>query len=1275
MKNKSLLKCIFFIWIGCVLIPGNLSAQLPELVLPIGHFNKINSVDFSPDGRYILSASEDGTAKIWETSNGMLLRTLAGHRYCVFSAFFSPICQTDPDGGKFIITSSLDGTIGIWETTSGKLLHLLGKVEEEMLEIPAVVSPDCRFIAAGYRNGMINVWDFTEGILIHSLGKEENRIRTIGFHPDGQSLITTCFDRTAKVWDVLHGTLSQTIDDPTSTISQAEFSPDGRIIMTVSNQNTVTLWENSTGIFLDSINITPSDITSVRFSPDSSRLVLTADDSFSVWDINNRELIKSLEIDLDNFQSAQFSPTGEFISVVSEYDENAILIYSANTGRLLNNLSGNSNEIISYSFSPDEANLAMGFEDGSIDIIGTRTGKNINTLKTKFTYSVTSSVNDQRNLFASVESDSVVRFYDLMSGRMVHPFKNAVFRDIENVYFSQDGRYLIIQSHNIDIYSLDDSVKIFSKKMELREESFTFNPEGNLLILAIQDTIQVWDLVEGSLLYSKRGHKSQINSIKCSADGKYIITASKDNTVKIWNLNDGKLSHTLKGPKDEINYAEFSPNSKFIVTRSDDYVQIWDAFSMRVVKTMNNDQPLSDQYIFLSPESKCLFSPDSKYLYICTQNGRREIRALELDDVVIRLNDLETPFEIEAFSADGNYFFSNDYLAGTINVWEVSTGKPLFSLGGAKHPILGFKLGSDGKFLYAFTSIHSSFSVWDLENRVLKLSLVGIKDGERFVYSPNGLFDATPGAMELLYWVKGLEIIELNQLKDRYWEPGLWEKVMNGEPIRDVRGMNELKMQPEVELGEVTDGVLPVTLTLREGGYGRVSLNINGKEVEADVRGSSFDPALSKQTIYYNLLNNPLLREGQDNILTVKAWSADGFVVGRGVEVLYAPPGDSSGLPPSLFAVVIGISDYSSDAIHLNYATPDAAAISKAITLGGESLFGKEAVFVYTLTSPGSMKPDKERIRNVFSEIKANAKPNDILIVYLSGHGITWGGETGDFYYLTSDAFSASIESYNDPAIRMRTAISTKEFTEWIKEIPALKQVMIIDACGSGKAVDNLIAQRNVDPSQIKSIDRMKDRTGMFIISGCAADAVSYEASRYGQGLLTYAILQAIKGAALREDRYVDVNTILNYAREQVPMLAEGIGGIQQPQVLIPKGGSFDIGIMDEEKKKQVPLAAPKPLYVRSQFLDADQLEDVLGLSAAVDDLLKDISSRGTENSIIFLDVRNYPDGCKISGTYTQRPGKITLRYKVTCAEKSEEYRAEGETVEEILSLIKSVID
>ena len=96
---------------------------------------------------------------------------------------------------------------------------------------------------------------------------------------------------------------------------------------------------------------------------------------------------------------------------------------------------------------------------------------------------------------------------------------------------------------------------------------------------------------------------------------------------------------------------------------------------------------------------------------------------------------------------------------------------------------------------------------------------------------------------------------------------------------------------------------------------------------------------------------------------------------------------------------------------------------------------------------------------------------------------------------------------------------------------------------------------------EIRALERMKDRTGMYVLAGSAADAVSYEASLYGQGLLTYSLLFGIKGAALRNSEFVDIMTLFQYSANKVPELAKDIGGVQKPEIRIPHGGqSFDIG-------------------------------------------------------------------------------------------------------------------
>jgi hypothetical protein len=402
--------------------------------------------------------------------------------------------------------------------------------------------------------------------------------------------------------------------------------------------------------------------------------------------------------------------------------------------------------------------------------------------------------------------------------------------------------------------------------------------------------------------------------------------------------------------------------------------------------------------------------------------------------------------------------------------------------------------------------------------------------------------------------------------------------------------------------------------------------------------------------------------------------SEDGFLSSRGEEIISLNDEPvTKPKKPAFYAVVCGTGEYSNVKMNLKYPVIDAQSIAKAITLGANNLFGKENTHVYLLSSPGNAATatTKQNIQKTFEDIKTKAKPEDIVMVYLSGHGVTYGGEKGDFYYLTTDYSGTSSESFADPALRKSQAISTEEFTDWLNDIHALKQFMIIDACGSGKAVDNLLAKRDTEASQIKAIDRMKDRTGLYVLSGCAANAVSYEATRFGQGLLTYSVLQAMRGMALRENKFVDVTTLLNYSSEEVPKMAKDNGGIQKPQMLIPKGGSFDIGIIQESDKALIPVATLKTVFVRATLLEKARGKDILKLSKEINDKLNDISGKGDEkNAIIFVDTDDYPEACSISGTYTMNGNNVSFSGSISCGEKEKPITIENVSKEKLVEQI-----
>jgi hypothetical protein len=357
---------------------------------------------------------------------------------------------------------------------------------------------------------------------------------------------------------------------------------------------------------------------------------------------------------------------------------------------------------------------------------------------------------------------------------------------------------------------------------------------------------------------------------------------------------------------------------------------------------------------------------------------------------------------------------------------------------------------------------------------------------------------------------------------------------------------------------------LQITLSKRDGGYGNVEVYINGKEVTSDARGGGFDPGDTVVVVSYNLQNNPYLIPGAVNIITVKTQSEDGYITSKGAKTLVPPKGPAPKLDTSFYAVICGVNDYRNPNMRLRYGQPDALAISAAVKRGAENLFGRDKTYIYTLTSPGDMPPNKDNLWKVFCEIQQKAKPQDILLLYFSGHGILWGkNDSVDFYYLAQNAGSLNTAAYNNDSVRWNSTVSAREFMEWIKVIPTHMQALVFDACASGKAADVFR----------KSSDLISEKAGVFVLSGCADSASSYESNRYEHGILTYALLKVMKDNVRNNSKGIQVNAWLFDASLMTPDLAEAIKRTQVPWFNNEPGAkTFYIGKLELSDREAIKL-------------------------------------------------------------------------------------------------------
>ncbi len=207
-----------------------------DTVLFEGHDGEIESASFSPDGGWVVTASQDGTAKVWATRTGRLFLTLQGHKGPLSSAVFS-------SDGHRVVTASHDDTARVWDAQTGRPLAVLSGHSGVVLS--AHISPDGLMVATASFDSTVRLWDVETGILRAELRGHRGRVRKAIFSPDGSLLATTAIrdDNVPLVWDAHSGRLILELRGHRRPVEAIAFSPDGRLVTTGGEDGKTLIWD------------------------------------------------------------------------------------------------------------------------------------------------------------------------------------------------------------------------------------------------------------------------------------------------------------------------------------------------------------------------------------------------------------------------------------------------------------------------------------------------------------------------------------------------------------------------------------------------------------------------------------------------------------------------------------------------------------------------------------------------------------------------------------------------------------------------------------------------------------------------------------------------------------------------------------------------------------------------------------------------------------------------------------------------------------------------
>lgn len=1128
--------------------------------------------------------------------------------------------------GKLILTGSWDATAALWDVASGEELRRLVGHSTKISSV--AFSPDGTRVLTGSWDCTARLWDTASGKELRRFEGPSREVNAVAFSPDGKRVLTGSSDGLAYLWEIESGQEVLRFVGHAGAIKSVAFSADGRQVLTGSDDQTARLWDAATGKIIRGFTGNSGAINAVAFAPRQKWLLAgAADGTLRLWDAASGREIRRFEGHKDGVLSVAFSPDGQQI-LSGGFDKTARL-WEVAAGKEIRHFEGHADAVASVAFSPDGSKIVTGSFDKTARLWNTSSGRPIFRLagQAEPVWSVAFAPDGKQILTAGndalADNKSAARLWDFVAGKEMYRFG---------------------QRSN-------------------RVTSAALSPSGKQVLSGSFDHIaSLWDAATGKEVRRFAGHSDRVNSVAFSPDGKQILTGSADNTARLWEAASGKEIHRLVGHTQAVFSVAVSPDGKQLLTGSwDGSARIWDAAGGKEIRRFHQGADHITSVAF-SPDGKQILT-GSAYNMARLWNvaSGKEIRRFDHRHV----NSVRSV----AFSPDGKQALTGS-LDGTARLWDTATGMEIRSFEGHSAEVTSVAFSPDGRKVLT-GSLDCTSRLWDAATGKELCVLVSFADGDWAIVDSTGRFDASNGgSVAGLHWVVGNEPIELAQLKERYYEPGLLAKKMgfNPEPLRNVEGLTNPKLFPAIVLSppKANDPALEIALTNRGGGIGRVVVRINGKELLADARGTAHDPNAPSLALKIPLPpNQPLLIAGRPNKIEVEAYNAEGYLRSRGLEFDYEPPSPASTEPPRIWILVAGVSNYRGESLRLHYAAKDASDFAKAVEIGAKRLFGPDRVHLALLSgSPADPRhrPTRANLLAAFQAIRdGNAKSSDVLVVYLAGHGVNYGGQDGDFYFLTCDAQSADL---SDPAVRQSVALSGKEIAEQINSVPALKQVLLLDTCASGRLIEKLTEKRDVPTSQVRALDRLKDRTGMFVLAGCAADSVSYEASRYGQGVLTYSLLLGLRGSALREDQFVDVDKLFGFAADEVPQLAHDLGGIQRPVIAVPKGSaSFDIGQLLLSDREQIPLQPARPLVLRSTFGDEDAFDDVLRLSKRVDEMLRSSSIRGSKRGVVFVDAREIPDGYRLIGRYKTSDGKTTVTAKLFCdQQKPIEFSITGES-------------
>jgi WD40 repeat protein len=600
-----------------------------------GHSTDLTEARYSPDGRRIVTASDDNTGRLWNAETGRPLAVLRGHGVPLGGAEFSPdgsrvltyaqdyttrvydgrsgrrvAVLEDPNDNRVqnarfspdtrrVVTSTFINTAFVWDAESGDMLQSFPKRQPTLDRIgadDAEFSPDGSVVVAAYQSGRIRVWDPSTGRLL--LGRRaEQRVADVQFSPNGERFLTRSTDGGVMTWSFPDIAPQFILAPDDGRDRQASFSPNGTHVAVAESSGDVRVW-NEVGQQVATLSGHDGVVNEANFDPSGRYLVTAGDDgSALVWDTSTERVVSRLAGHRGAVTSAEFAPDGNTV-LTSSLDDTA-RVWDSGTGEGGRTLSPpGTNGCGNAIFSPDGRTIAAVDCDGSAWVFDA-SGKPVRELPGSSGASDLELSPGGRHLAIS-DFGTDVRIYEVGAGR-----KLLTGKQYDRLgAFSSDGSLALIEGGDrARVVDLRTGGQVATLKTGTYGGGAAFGPGDEVLYTGSQvdARIYAWELPSGRRLRRFKAAGLPTSSlfaqgvdgnedIQLSRDGTRLLAVHVTGSVRIVDTATGRTTVKMRGSEapDERMFdgaqAIFSPDEESVATKAwwDNVVRVWDAATGRL---------------------------------------------------------------------------------------------------------------------------------------------------------------------------------------------------------------------------------------------------------------------------------------------------------------------------------------------------------------------------------------------------------------------------------------------------------------------------------------------------------------------------------------------------------------------------------------------------------------------------------------------------------------------------------------------------------------------